>query len=311
MISSLELAKLCGVSQGTVDRALHNRKGISRKTQEKILAKAAEYAYMPNPAAREIITGKSKTVVALIPSLQSPFFMDMMAAIKNRLNEDGLRLLISTINDLEEMILLLNEFATRKYLAAIIIPPTEKILIPEHISKMKIISLLVPCIGENTFYITPDEVKLGEKATQLIIDKGHRNIAHIIPKRRSLPIRNRLRGYKNVMRQNELIPFIEDAGEEASILSLVREKGITAFFCHNDWIALSIIRILENNRISVPNDVSIMGVDNSYTFTSLYPDITTIEYPLSWLADEVANTIKGNHNTKMFADFKIIKRRTL
>ena len=311
MISSLKLAELCGVSQGTVDRALHGRKGVSEKTRNIILAKATEHGYLPNPAAREILTGKTQTVAALIPVLQSPFFMDMIAAIKDKLAEDGLRLIISTVNNKDEMLEMLKDFAARRYVGAIVIPPEENITIPDQISGLNIISLLMPCQGNNVTFIAPDEVKTGEKATGFLINKGHKNIVHIIPQRQTPAINDRLQGYEKQMKKNGLKAIVENKISEAEILSLVKEKDVTAFFCHNDWMALSVIRILESNGISVPDDVSVIGVDNSPTFTSLYADITTVEYPMIWLADEVAKTLKKKRTVKPFTALKVIERNSV
>ena len=67
MISSTELAELCGVSRGTVDRALHGRGRVSEETKKRILAKAKEYGYVPNPVMHEIMRGVSKVVGAVMP----------------------------------------------------------------------------------------------------------------------------------------------------------------------------------------------------------------------------------------------------
>ena len=58
-ITACELAKICGVSQGTVDRALNNRAGISNATKKKILDAAARYGYLPNIHASKLAGGKS------------------------------------------------------------------------------------------------------------------------------------------------------------------------------------------------------------------------------------------------------------
>lgn len=312
MISSLELAQLCGVSQGTVDRALHNRTGVSEKTREHILAKAEEYGYMPNPTAREVLAGKTKLVVALIPALQSPFFMDMMAAIKNELANDGLRLIISIVNDTEDLMLLLKDFAARRYLAAIIIPPEENINIPKQIEKMNVISLLTPCYGKNSCFISPDEIKIGEVATAYLINKSHKKIVHMTYAQKTTAIMKRVKGYESQMNQNDLSAVVRYDLNEKEIVSFVNDKGVTAFFCHNDWLALSVIRVLEKNGLSVPDDVSVIGVDNSSTFTALYQEITTVEYPLKWLACEVSKAVQGNKRTAQpFTNLKIVERQSV
>jgi DNA-binding LacI/PurR family transcriptional regulator len=89
MISSLELAKICGVSQGTVDRALHNRPGISAATKRRVLAAARQHGYQPNPVAGELLRGRSRVVGAIVPALGGLFFMDLMQAVNCALAAAG------------------------------------------------------------------------------------------------------------------------------------------------------------------------------------------------------------------------------
>ncbi|MBN1864989.1 MAG: LacI family DNA-binding transcriptional regulator [Victivallales bacterium] len=307
MISSLELANLCGVSQGTVDRAVHGRKGISEKTRAMILRTADELGYLPNPAAREIITGRTKNVAALIPGLQTPFFMDMMAEVKDAIAHDGYRLLISTVNDTDEMIALLSEFGARRFAGAVVVPPCPGIAIPPSIlGRMKVLSLLEPCLGDQVSFISPDETATGEKATRHLVERGHRKIAHVMPQRHSQAIEKRKKGYENIMRKHgmrtSVLTFPQDEG---AVSDLVKKNGMTAFFCHNDWLALSLIRIIGTLGLKVPGDISVMGVDNSPTFKAFYPGITSVEYPLGWLAAEVANALKGKRMSTPFKNMQI------
>lgn len=73
-ISTVQLAKICGVSQGTVDRALNDRVGISRETKEKILCAAREYKYRPNIHARSVASGKSMLVGIVVFDLKNQYF---------------------------------------------------------------------------------------------------------------------------------------------------------------------------------------------------------------------------------------------
>lgn len=81
-ISTTRIAEICGVSQGTVDRALNNRKGISSKTKEKILAVAKEYGYRPNIHARCIAGGKSMLIGVVVFDLNNQYFSDIVTSIQ-------------------------------------------------------------------------------------------------------------------------------------------------------------------------------------------------------------------------------------
>ena len=82
-ISTTELAKICGVSQGTVDRALNDRKGINPKTKEKILEVAKKFGYRPNIHARSIAGGKSHLIGVVVFDLRNQYFSDILMAIEN------------------------------------------------------------------------------------------------------------------------------------------------------------------------------------------------------------------------------------
>ena len=104
MISSLELARLCGISQGTVDRALHGRPGVSAKTRELVLDMARQHGYRPNPVAHELMSRQSNIVGILVPAASSVFFMDFVEALKTAADRHGLRLFISPVASVEEFL---------------------------------------------------------------------------------------------------------------------------------------------------------------------------------------------------------------
>ena len=85
MISSLELARICGVSQGTVDRALHSRGRISDQTRRRILEAARKHGYTPNPAARELVNlRETSTCWASLSGLNMNTFSTSVLAGSNR-----------------------------------------------------------------------------------------------------------------------------------------------------------------------------------------------------------------------------------
>jgi DNA-binding LacI/PurR family transcriptional regulator len=292
MISSLELARICGVSQGTVDRALHNRKGISPATRQRILEQARLRGYAPNPAVREIMGGASRFVGAILPALSSVFFMDLMNSLESALASRGMQLVLAPRSDCESMLEMAREFAARRYRALIVVPPDEDLKFPEAlIGNLPVFSLLVPVEADNSLLIAPDEVQTGRTAAEYLLARGHLRIAHLSYPRDSAPVRDRARGFSEAMRAAGAEPVTLFANTKGLQLDLPR--GVTAIFCHNDWLALKTIRALSEQGLSVPGDVSVMGVDNSPSFVELYPDLTTMEYPREFIAGEIAAILAG------------------
>jgi len=314
MISSLQLARKCGVSQGTVDRALHNRDGINPETRRRILEAADKFGYIANPAAREMMTGKSLWAGAVIPSLSSLFFSDLFETIRNELNKKGIRLLLTTAANDAETIEALGDFASRRAKFAIIVPPGEELEIPDGISgSMPVFSLINPCLGKKVINIYPDEKGNGSKGTEYLIQKKHSRILFLSYTRKSSAVRDRIEGYEACMMKNKLGPLIMAPLDEVKLVGMCRsDNPPTAIFCHNDWLALNAMRLLQKEGFNVPGDVSILGIDNSPSFNMLCPGISTMEYPCGEIAGMISSAIQ-NQNMKIgkLPAFKIIERDTV
>lgn len=319
MISSLELARICGVSQGTVDRALHGRGEISAATKERILKAAKKYGYRPNPLVRELLSGKSSTVGALVPAINSIFFLDLLNAIKAELRgtgaEDGqnaYRMLISPVADAREFMEALEDFAARRCTAVLAVPPEENVKIPATLTReMKLIALVSPCKGPNVWFLTPDEEQTGADAVAYLFERGHRAIIHLTYTRRAHGVLARARGYKQAMQQRGLKPLVLSGPSEAELLDAVKRHRPTALFCHNDWLAITAVRTLEKNNLRVPADISVLGVDASPTFRALHADITTLHYPFESLAKQAAEVIRSGAPSTKIEPFKIVEGSTV
>ncbi len=312
MISSLELAKLCGVSQGTVDRALHNRKGISEKTKEKILAIAREHGYQPHPAALELLTGKSRMVAAIIPQFNSIFFMDLLSAIKQKIAESGFKLLIAQYDSPAELLELLRDFSARRFRASIIVPPGNGLEIPDNLClKMKIITLLSPVTGRNVQFISPDEEQTGIDAVDFLVSRGRHRILHLTYRKSEYyAIKMRSAGYLKAMKKHGLKPEITTGDRKEKLLEIIRRSRADAIFCHNDWLALTALRHLEGAGYEIPEQISVAGVDNSPTFNSLFSGLTTMDYPREWIAGEILKVLSGKKLSDFPPRMRIILRNT-
>ena len=295
MISTLDLARICGVSQGTVDRALHNRPGIGRETREKILVAAREHGYQPHPAARELLTGDRRVVGAIVPSVNSVFFMDLMNAIRAEIVPLGYHFFLSPATGREEFLHILRDFAARRARAVLFVPPDGDIAFPGEITAggTALVSLANPCPGTPALFLGPDEVQTGRTAVEYLAGRGHRRILHVTYGRKAHAIEARARGYADAMAARGLEPAVLRPLEPESLGRAMGEYKPTALFCHNDWLALSVMRMLEARGLKVPGDISVLGVDNSPTFGELCPGITTLAYPAAEIARGVRELLMG------------------
>jgi DNA-binding LacI/PurR family transcriptional regulator len=311
MISSLQLAKLCGVSQGTVDRAMHGRPGISEATRRKILAMAERYGYRPNPAVREIMDRRSHLVGAIIPALNNIFFMDMMSRLKELLAAHQKMLLLTPVHDQEDFTRTLEEFAARKMHAALVVPPEENLVLPSNLTKsLPILSLLSKCKNKAITTLAADDIQAGRMAVQYLANLGHRRILHLTYARKAKGIMDRICGYRAQMKELGLESLVAVYRDEKTFFETVNRYRPSAIFCHNDWLAITILRQVQHRGIKVPEELSILGVDHTPTFQALYPDLSSLEYPLKHFTECAAQWVITGKIHAVSEAFRVFEGKT-
>jgi len=311
-VSSLELARLCRVSQGTVDRALHNRGRIDPATAERILAAARRYGYAPNPAAREILTGRSAFVGAIVPTMNSIFFMHIVEELREALRAEGLRLIISPATDAAETREILADFRARRLRGIAVVPPEDHVGLGDlGAGGAPVVSLINPCDSPAIPFVGPDEERTGADGVDYLVSRGHRRILFLSYPRRSWAMRAREQGYARAMARHGLEPRMVIEVTENEFLRELDSSHPTALFCHNDWLALSAIRFLGHRGLRVPGDVSVLGIDNSPVFNLLYPGLTTMEYPARDVARRAVGLLLTGRGSGRAGRFSIVERETV
>lgn len=299
MISSHELARLCGVSQGTVDRALHNRGRISPATRARILAMAAQHGHLPHPAAQELMGHTtSGRVVALLADdyLRSPFFLDLLAETASALRQAGMALSIALAGrGAADLAACATETVARRPRALLLVLPPEELDLPATlVAAQPVLSFLLPCRIPGVHNLLPDEAAMGRAATEHLLSLGHRRILHAHPRRRHWAIDARAAGYAAAMAAAGLPPVIVPIDDPADAAAAVRAQRATALFAHNDPLALGAIRHLQAQGLRVPEDCAVIGVDASPIIAAIDPSLTSVAYPFAGLAAQVVPILLGH-----------------
>jgi DNA-binding LacI/PurR family transcriptional regulator len=304
---------LCGVSQGTVDRALHNRLGIGSGTRARILAVAKRQGYQPHPAARELLTGERRLVGAIVPAVNGVFFMDLMNAIRAEIVPAGFSLFLTQANGRAEFLAALRDFAARRSRAVLLIPPDDATPIPPEVlsSGVDLVSLVSPCSVREAPFLGPDEVRTGREAVAYLTGMGHKRILHVTYQRQAYAIEARIRGYRAAMRARGFHPAVIRSMEAGSFQAALAQYRPTALFCHNDWMAFSVLRVLAAQGVKVPDDISVLGVDNSPTFVELCPGITTLAYPTAAIACAVRELLTSKQPPAAIPACAVVERLTV
>ncbi|MDO8645893.1 MAG: LacI family DNA-binding transcriptional regulator [Candidatus Planktophila sp.] len=284
-ISMLDVAAYSQVSHQTVSRVLNNHKNVSVKTRSKVLAAMKELGYAPNLAARALSNGKTTTIGVL--SYNSILFgpASMLHAVQNAAREIGYTVTLATTKGVDESAIStgIRELVQSGVDGIILITPlTKGSQIKEDVLSG------TPCViveGEGWKEmpsVNVDQFVGAQKAVEYLIALGHTVIAHISGPSTWYEASKRREGWKKALRNArlELGPlkygdWSANSGYHA-IRELIKESNATAVFVANDAMALGVLKALNELKVKVPKDISVVGFDDIPESEFLIPGLTTI-----------------------------------
>lgn len=298
-----DIARICGVSRGTVNRAIYNKPGINDETRKKILDKIAEVGYFPDRIAQNLVKGKSNAIGLVLHNMTNEFNTMMYDYVQQLCIERGYYLHFASSNSNPELEAENIQRLIEYNVDGIIIFPIDRrgellrLALSKNIAIVQIQNLL-PDLAAHS--VTVDEHGAVHTAVTNLIQRGHRKIVFIeamfgeyLYKNQSSRGRynryvyeERIRGYLDAMKENGLkvirseIPvFFEhkDTNDNAAgfVRQLMQEKP-TALMCYDDFTALWMLTGLKEIGLRVPQDVSVVGFDDVNTLRFVEPALSTI-----------------------------------
>ena len=285
-ITTTQLARICGVSQGTVDRALHNRGEINPKTRERILEVAREYDYIPSVQNKE--QANSMLIGVILFDLYNEFFSKLAMSLVNAANGAGYSIIFQFSNKNEK-----NERAALEYFNYIGVDGIVLFSVgsdnEEYKNYLQSLKKPIVLIGNKMFdlpYIGIDDAEAMREMTQRIAEKvSSRDILYYAPVlKKNLHSLNaqrlRLKGFiEAVTSLNKSYRVVTSMDEVANFGGIV---------CSTDHYAL---KVLKHFRYA-PN-IIISGFDNISFLNNLDLQILTVEYSTDRIAEECINYILG------------------
>jgi LacI family transcriptional regulator len=291
-----ELARLSGVSVGTVSRALNGYADVRLETRERIMRLARELDYTPAAAARSLVTQRSHVIGVFMetgeghPDLQHPFFHEVLGGLKQRVGLQGFDLLLFASERPG------NGYGPHSYLKRARHHSVDGVALigldPEDPEVRRLVRAEIPCVGidmalegDNVEVVMSDNVAGAEAAVRHLHDLGHRRIATITGMLESRPGIDRLRGYRAAAQalglgyRDEYVAYgdfyAESGREQAARLLALRERP-TAIFAAADMMAIGAIRAAAEAGLRVPEDVSVVGFDDIQLASHINPPLTTL-----------------------------------
>jgi DNA-binding LacI/PurR family transcriptional regulator len=290
-----DVALEAGVSRALVSLVMRRSDKVSPQRRELVLDAAQRLGYRPNAIARHLASHTTNTVGILLNDLHNPFFAEIANGIEEYASELGYRLLIITGGRRQQR--------ERAMLEALLEYRTDGlILVSPRLTGTEIAAEIgaLPCVvigrrirsGQIDSVMT-DEARGSHEAIEYLAGLGHERIVHV-DGGQGAGAAPRRSGYLRAMadagleRHATVVPgeFTEDAGAAAAVKLLDAESLPTAVFAANDLVAVGLIDRLEDDGVRIPEDVSVIGFDNTFVAALNHIRLTTVNQPRLQMGQE-------------------------
>ncbi len=303
-----EIAAIANVSPATVSNALNGKNGVSKAVAERVLAIAREMGYQCPPQedtrqnyVRLVVYRSNGTVL-----MDTVFFAELIESVQEECKQAGMELMITHLNAYRGD-------DTKQHVQEICCEDCRGILLLGTEMKQEELAAFADCrsplvVLDNTCAFAPfHSVAIDNRgaaclAVKFLYERGHRRIDHITSNFAFSNIEERAEGFDSALRQFGLssqdaklwkvTPSIEGAYQDMKALLSKNEDPLpTAFFAANDLMAIGCMRALTEAGYRIPEDISVIGMDDTSVCVACTPQLTTIHVYRRMLATTAIRTL--------------------
>ncbi|KZX54965.1 LacI family transcriptional regulator [Halioglobus sp. HI00S01] len=295
-----DVAKLAGVSFKTVSRVINREPSVGEAMQQKVWKAIEELDYQPNLSARQL-RGSASFIAFIYDNPNSHYVIEMQHGILKECQSNGFELLIHPVDATGEgLVDELLKVASNSHIAGLILTPpfseseeVVSILAERGVKFTRIISgdRDPDQYGPKVFI---DDYRAAYKITQYLIGLGHRRIAFLGGEEEHLSSVTRMQGYKAALEANNVSPedglvlpgeYNFDSGTDRTRSLLTLDPPPTAIFACNDEIAAGALFAARIQQVPVPQQLSIIGFEDSPFSRQSWPKLTTAHQPNPEIAE--------------------------
>ncbi|MPY83580.1 MAG: LacI family DNA-binding transcriptional regulator [Actinophytocola sp.] len=278
-----DVAKQAGVSRALVSLIFRNAPGASEQTRERVFEVAREIGYRPDTAARTLASSRTKTLGVLL-TIRNPFHADLVEACYAEADRLGFDIVLSTTVPTRDEERAIDALLGHRCEALILFGPKASAAYLTQLGReypVVSISRRVPDAPLDVVHTA--EAKGVRQAVDYLVGEGHRDIIHI-DGGTGPGSAERKRAYRAAMRKHGLadhgrvIPgnHTEDSGVHAAEVLLAEDALPTAVLAANDRCALGLLGALHKAGVKVPQEVSVVGYDDSRVAMLSHIGLTTV-----------------------------------
>ncbi|MFK8911987.1 LacI family DNA-binding transcriptional regulator [Streptomyces sp. YS-3] len=291
-----EVAARAGVGRGTVSRVINGSPRVSDRTRAAVEAAVAELGYVPNRAARALAANRTDAIALVVPETETrffaePYFSEVVRGVGQALAETDMQLLLTLVGSERERRRLAQYLTGQRVDGVLLVGVHADDPLPELLEQLDMPVVISGPRSEEEPLASVDSDNFGgaRAAVAHLLARGRRRIATITGPLDVYGARCRLDGYRAALAGAGLPPepgligpsdFTEEGGREAMALLLDREPGLDAVFAASDVMAAGARQILRERGRRVPEDVALIGFDDSAIARHMEPPLTSVRQPI-------------------------------
>ncbi|MFD5751744.1 LacI family DNA-binding transcriptional regulator [Streptomyces sp. NPDC127033] len=323
-----EVAALAGVGRGTVSRVINNSPRVKDTTRHLVEQAIAQLGYIPNRAARALAGSRTDAVALVIPETEKrffaePYFSDIVHGVGDGLADTDLQLLLTLVRTESERQRFLQYARARRIDGVLLVSVHGDDPLPDLLAEMEMPTVLSGRRSgeESVSYVDSDNVGGARAAVRHLWESGRRAIGTITGPLDMHVAQCRLRGYEEAVRDTSgggpgptwiaHGDFTEESGRRAMTELLARNPGIDAVFAASDVMAVGALHALRAVGRRVPEDVAVVGFDDSPIARHTDPQLTSVRQPVEEMGRTMARVLLEMINDSSAAWQHVVLRTEL
>lgn len=303
MATIKDVAKLAGVSTATVSRVINGKGEAAPETIEKIQKIVEELNYKPSSVAKSLSKRESNLIALLIPNLDNPFFSELVRTIEIAANKKGYQIYLCNSEDNREKVEYYLEAMADNYVMGAIINSLH--VKEDDLERLEANGISTITIDRAQFShaysaLAVDHIHGGYLATKHLIEVGGaKKIVFLSGPQDESSSQDRYQGYLRAVGEMDAEHIVKlygafdiQSGYETSYAYLANHPNIDGIVCSNDAMAYGVIRACADLGINIPQDIKVIGYDNTVNGKYSVPRLSTVSQFQPKLGDLIINELE-------------------
>lgn len=302
-----EVAARAGVGRGTVSRVINGSPRVSDATRAAVEAAVAELGYVPNTAARALAANRTDAIALVVPEPETrffaePYFSDMLKGVGAALADTEMQLLLIFAGSDRERRRLAQYLAAHRVDGALLVSVHADDPLPDLLAQLEIPAVISGPRSEHETLpsVDSDNHGGGHSAVEHLIARGREKIATIAGRLDVYGAQRRVEGYRQALRdagrpvdERLIVPgdFTEEGGRRAMAELLQRCPDLDAVFAESDVMAAGARQVLREAGRRIPDDVALVGYDDSAIARHMDPPLTSVRQPIEGMGHAMINLL--------------------